>query len=54
MSRSATMHEPKRDPLAFEDWMVEVFEPLTAATPVFCMPPSGRYEPEFVWPEERP
>lgn len=53
MSRSATLASGKTDPLAFEDWMITVFDPASAAKPVFSMPPSGRYEGIFEWPEGR-
>lgn len=52
-SRSATLSKDKTDLVDFEDWMVDVFEPRTTVEPVFCMPPSGRYEGLFVWPEGR-
>lgn len=53
MSRSATLAEGRTDPLFLEDWMVAVFEGAASARPVFSMPPSGRYEDLFVWPEGR-
>lgn len=53
MSRSATLAEGRTDPLFLEDWMIAVFEgePDSSPQPVFSMPPSGRYENVFVWPE---
>jgi hypothetical protein len=54
MSRSATLKTDKTDLVDFEDWMVAVFEGSTTVEPVFCMPPSGRYEGIFFWPEGRP
>lgn len=51
MSRSATLVGASTDPLVIEDWMVAVFEGESAAGPVFSMPPSGRYEDLFIWPE---
>lgn len=54
MSRSATLAgSSSTDPLVLEDWMVEVFEGSSTAKPLSSMPPSGRYEDIFIWPEER-
>ena len=53
MSKSITLAAGRADKLAFEDWMVEVFEGSTKPLPVFSMPPSGRYEGAFIWPEGR-
>lgn len=46
MSKSVTLAAGRADKLAFEDWMVEVFEGHTKPLPVFSMPPSP-------WPEGR-
>jgi Phage protein Gp19/Gp15/Gp42 len=51
MSRSVTLQSGKSDLLAIEDWMIAVFEGESTPSPVFCMPPSGRYEDAFIRPE---
>ena len=53
MSRSATLVGASTDPLAIQDWMVEVFEGRTTTQPVGSFPPSGNYEGQFIWPEGR-
>ncbi|YCK83518.1 Gp19/Gp15/Gp42 family protein [Arthrobacter sp. D3-18] len=53
MSRSATLLAGSTNPSNIEDWMVEVFEGRSTATPIFHAPPSGRYEGLFIWPEGR-
>ena len=52
-NRSVTLEAGRVEYLSFEDWMVDIFEPLLVTTPVHAFPPSGRYEREFIWPEEK-
>lgn len=55
-SQSITQGSARGDDLlTIEEWMVDVFESITAATalPTFSAPPSGRYENLFQWKEER-
>ncbi|MBW4094589.1 MAG: hypothetical protein HIU81_03940 [Acidobacteria bacterium] len=50
-NQQVTLQSGSKEVYAFEDWMVEVFEGSSTPGPVFHMPPSGRYEPVFIWPE---
>ena len=50
-NQQVTLQAGSKEAYEFEDWMVEVFEGSSTPGPVFYMPPSGRYEPVFIWPE---
>lgn len=50
-NQQITLKSGTRGLYDFEDWMVEVFEGSSSPGPVFHMPPSGRYEGAFIWPE---
>lgn len=50
-NQQVTLQPGSKEAYEFEDWMVEVFEGSSTPGPVFHMPPSGRYEHVFIWPE---
>lgn len=52
-NRSVTLEAGRVEYLAFEDWMVDIFEPRSRTAPIHSFPPSGRYEHAFIWPEEK-
>lgn len=52
VSKSVTLAGGRTELLAFEDWMIAVFEGGQSPRPVFCMPPAGSFE--AIWPEEKP
>lgn len=52
-AKTVTLESGRAGYLAFEDWMVEIFDGISTASPVPLggFPPSGRYEHAFIWPE---